>query len=110
MHIIVKNWSHYNSALGTYVKSKDHYDTLMKKGNYISYEECADRNKNKAMKEYIPSSKAKEILKSARNNVDKKGKVHLSGRTIEAMKEIGAFQKIPKYMNPPKEYAQGFSI
>lgn len=108
MQIIVKNYSHYNSALGTYVKSKDHYDTLMKKGNYIPYEQSIDENKNNGNKPYITSKKALEIIKAAKCSKDKEGNVRLSDRTIDAMVSIGAMgKKIPEYMKLPSNYTKG---
>ncbi len=108
MQIIVKNWSHYNSALGTYVKSKDHYDTLMKKGNYVPYEEQCERSKSSGNKPYVTSNKALEIIKAAKCSKDRKGNVKLSDRTIDAMKSIGAIdKKIPDYMKLPSGYTKG---
>ena len=106
MQIIVKNYSHYNSAFGTYVRDKDHYDRLMKENNYISYEECLDRTKNNGKKPYILSEKARAIIQAAKDSKDKKGRVKLSDRTIDAMKEIGAIKKsIPSHMRLPSSYS-----
>lgn len=103
------NYNHINKAFGNWdtpegklVKNKDHYDRLMKENNMISYEESVDREKNKKQKEYVPSQKAKDILKAAKSGMDKKGNITLSDNTIEAMKSIGAYQKVPDYMKVPR--------
>lgn len=104
--IIIKNYEHYNRALGCHVKNKDHYDRLMKEGNYISYEESIERSKDNGKKPYNLSEKGWDIIKAAKNSKDKNGRVKLSDRTIDAMKEIGAIktQKVPSYMQLPSAY------
>lgn len=129
--IIVKNYNHVNKAFanwdtpdGKLVKSKDHYDRLVKEGGYVSYEESVEKSKNNGNKPFVPTEKALAIIKAAKMTKDSKGNVKLSDRTIDAMKEIGAIGKtIPAYMKNSdkktseggfytnkKEYAQGFSL
>jgi hypothetical protein len=104
--IIVKNYAHYNRALGTYVKSKDHYDRLMKQGGYVSQEENDQRVKSSGNKPYELSKNAWDIIEAAKCSKDKKGKVNLSDKTIDAMIGIGAIKKqnIPSYMQLPSAY------
>lgn len=105
MQIIVRKYEHYNRALGTHVKSKDHYESLMKQGNYIPYEEQQDRVKDNGKKPFELSQKGWDIIKAAKNSKDKHGRVKLSDRTIDAMKEIGAVgKKVPEYMKLPSAY------
>lgn len=107
MQIIVKNWGHYNSALGTYVKSKDHYDTLMKKGGYVSYEEQNDRCKNNGNKPLILSKDAEEVIKAAKLRRNAKGEVKLDGKLGEKLMSMGAINKnIPSYMKLPAAYSK----
>lgn len=111
-HIIVKNYEHINRSFknwdtphGVHVKNKDHYDRLMKENNMIPADKqvCKDNRK-----EYKLSEKAKAIIQAAKRSADKKGKVKLSDRTIDAMKEIGAIgKKLPDYAEVPKGYKQG---
>lgn len=89
--IIVKNYSHINSALpnwdtprGKLIKSKDHYDRCVKEAGMTSYENI----KSPQRKEYQISDKAREIIRTAKNSVDKKGNVRLSDRTIDAMRSL----------------------
>lgn len=104
MQIIVKSWAHYNSALGTYVKSKDHYDTLMKKGGYISQEEQNDRCKNNGNKPFLLSKDGEDIIRAAKLK-SKNGKVKLDGKLGEKMISMGAInKKIPSYMDLPSAY------
>ncbi len=119
-YIIVKNYEHLNKAFGNWdtphgkhVKSKDHYDRLMKEGGYTPYDESNNQtNKRFEGKKYVTSQKAWDIIKSAKASKDSKGRVKLSDRTIDAMREIGAIdKKIPDYMKLPAAYQPkgGFS-
>ncbi len=104
MQIIVKSWAHYNSALGTYVKSKDHYDTLMKKGGYVTQEEQNERCKNNGNKPLVLSKEGEDIIRAAKLK-SKGGKVKLDGRLGEKMISMGVInKKIPKYMELPSVY------
>lgn len=110
-NIIIKNYEHVNRSFGNwdrpdgkYVKNKDHYDRLMKEGNYIPYEQALDNQKNYKMKEYVPSKKAIDIVRAAKSMKRDDGKVHFSGNLIKAMKEIGAYKEIPSYMKLPRAY------
>ena len=113
MQIIVKNYQHINSALpnwntpkGVLVKSKDHYDKLCKEAGMVPYEK---NNSGPKLKDYNLSSKAKAIIEAAKNAKDSKGRVKLSDRTVDALKDIGAIgKKIPDYVNIPKSKKGGF--
>lgn len=104
--IIVKNFAHYNNAFGTYVKSKDHYDRLMKENNYIPYEQAVENSKNNGKKPYLLSRNAQQIIEAAKSSKDSRGNVKLSDRTVDAMRKIGAIgKKIPSYMQLPSAYS-----
>lgn len=117
MQIIVKNYSHFNTAFknwntpkGVYVKNKDHYDRLMKEQGMITFEEAQERDRNRKLKDYKLSDDAKAILAAARMTKDKKGNVKLGDKTIEAMVKIGAIKKkqyVPSYMKLPAAYTKG---
>lgn len=105
MQIIVKDYSHFNRAMGKYIKSKDHYDYEMKAGGYVDYDkanEMADKYNKESKKAYVLSDKAKAIINAAKNGADRKGRVKLGDRTIKAMKEIGALKDIPE--SAPKAF------
>lgn len=108
MQIIVKqSHSHYNNALGTYVKNKDHYDRLIKEGNYISYEESVDKSKNNGKKPYILSKDAEDILRTVKLKRNSKGEVKLDGKLGEKLVKMGVInKKIPNYMQLPEKYKQ----
>ncbi len=107
MQIIVKSWAHYNSALGTYVKSKDHYDSLMKKGGYVTQEEQNDRCKNNGNKPFILSKDAEDVIKAAKSKRDSKGRVKLDGKLGDKLVSMGAINKnIPSYMQLPSAYSK----
>ena len=114
--IIVKKYDHFNTALpnwdtpkGVYVRSKDHYDRLVKQAGMVP---CQEGEVTPNRKDYSLSREAKSIIDAAKNSKDKLGNVQLSDRTIDAMKKIGAIgKKIPSYMKLPKKYESigGFS-
>lgn len=88
MEIIVKNYSHYNRALGKYIKSKRHYQNEMAKQGMVSYEKGRKlAEKAKKEKPYKISDKALAIINST--HPDSKGKVKLSDRAIDGMKDLG---------------------
>lgn len=101
-NIIIRKYEGYNSAMGKYIHSKREYMNEMEKGEYISYEKACQiaesvKNKKKSLE---LSAKAQEVIKTAYNSKDSKGKVSLGDRTIDAMKEIGVnfYQtNIPKH-------------
>ena len=92
MEIIIKNYSHYNSAFGKYVKNKDHYDSLMKKGNYVSYEEQNDRCKNNGKKPFVLSKDGEDVIRAIKLK-SKNGKVKLDGKLGEKLIKMGAINK-----------------
>lgn len=105
--IIVKKYSHYNRAMGMFISSKHQYDNECAKRHLIPSDEAhaiAQSAREKAHKPYDTiSSKAWDIIKAAKNSKNKKGKVKLSDRTIDAMIEIGVNfynKNIPKHYQP----------
>lgn len=104
MNIIVKNYQHFNRAMGKHITSKRHYDNEMAKGGYIPYEKAcqiAESVKNRQTK-YELSPKARAVIESARNSADRKGNIHKSDRLIDGMKEVGV--KFGYYDQLPKHY------
>jgi hypothetical protein len=88
--IKVKNYEHYNRAMGKYIKSRKHYQEEMAKGGYIKAEkgnEIARKARKADMKDYKPSGEMKQFLNSL--NPDKKGNVKLSGNQIKYMESKG---------------------
>lgn len=76
--------------MGKRIKSKKHYEEEMKRGNYISQDKAraiADEKRKKGHKAYAPSEKARHIINSC--NPDRKGRVKLSDRQIDALKSMG---------------------
>lgn len=97
-NIIVKNYEHFNRSLpnwdstqGKYIKSKAHYEQELKKAG-MKQADSFGKTSEPSRKEYELSQKAREIIREASYSKDKDGKVRLSGRAIEAMKEIGAIK------------------
>lgn len=105
--IIVKNWEHVNRSLpnwdtskGKYIKNKEHYESELRKSGMVHVDKLGQTSPK--LKEYKLSDKARSIISAASNSKDKNGNVHLGGRAIDALKEIGAIgKKIPSYMKVP---------
>lgn len=91
--IIVRNYEHYNRALGKRIYTKHQYSEEMKRGGFVPFErgqELARQACENNKKDYnYLSEKASEVIKSARSSTDRKGKVHMSDRLIDGMKEVG---------------------
>ena len=89
-----RSYEHYNRAMGKYITSKKHYEEEMRKGGYVTFEE-----NEKAVAKYQrdnikpfdkPSQKSMDLIRNiASMEPDKHGKIKLSGRQIDAMKERG---------------------
>ena len=97
-NIIIKNYEHFNRSLpnwdsskGKYIKNKDHYDSEMKKAGMVQVDQAGQVGKP-TLKDYKLSDKARAILQTVKQSADSKGRVKLSDRTIQAMKEIGAIK------------------
>jgi len=100
--IIVKKYEHYNRALGTHIKSKRHYDYVMKSRGFVSAEEghrlAEKRNKDKKWK---PSKECISVIQAIKCVADKKGNIVLGRhpKIVEAMEKKGMSfdtSKLPK--------------
>lgn len=92
MQIIVKRFEpHYNRALGKVVTSQRQYNDEMKRGGYISHDECNDRVKSNLEKQsrFSVSDDAVEWMQGVKAKADKKGNVRLSDKEISALKTKG---------------------
>lgn len=111
MEIIIKKYEHFNRSLpnwdtpkGKYISSERQYREELAKAGMKEVNSFGQVN-SPSRKDYKLSKKANEIIETARNSKNSRGEVQLSGRTIEAMKEIGAINKeIPSYMRLPEHY------
>ena len=106
MQIINKNYEHINSAFpdwdtptGRYVRSKDHYDRIMKENGFVPYDESKSRTE---LKPYVLSEKAQRLLYIIKRD-KREGKIRMTTEIVNRMKEIGAIKetKIPAYMMIP---------
>ena len=89
-HIQIKNYEHFNRAMGKQIRNKAHYEEEMKKGGYCTFEQGEKlASKNRAEhKDYKGlSSKAKAVVDTVRQQNKKNFK--LSDRAIDAMKDLG---------------------
>lgn len=104
---------HFNSSMGIWIYSKEHYKREMKQRRMVPYDE-AERLAEKYDKEHPHkdygdlSEGAMDVIRSLKMSADSHGNIKLGGRAIEALQEIGA---IGSSEHAPKQYAPsgGFS-
>lgn len=106
-NIIVKNYTHFNRALGKFIRNKSEYDYEMKSRGFVPYEEgcqLAD-NKNKE-KQWKPSDKVINMIKNTKDLADKKGNIVLGQhpKLVDAMKKQGISFEMPDWL--PKHYQE----
>lgn len=108
MNIIVKNYSHYNRALGKYIRTKQEYDYEMKSRGFVSFEEGQRlaESKNKE-KKWVPSEKCIGVVSAITQMGDKKGNIVLGNhpRLVKAMEQGGVKFTLPDWC--PKHYREG---
>ena len=90
-------YRHFNESLGCYVEGKEHFRKLLAKGGYVPYE-LAERfagewDANNPRKDYVLSDKAREIIQSIKMTADRKGRIKLGSRAIEALIKMGVIPK-----------------
>ena len=108
--IIVRNYEHYNRALGKYITSKKHYEEEMAKGGFIPFEKAEQmaeiaRGKNK--KEYKSlSEKNMKFIHRVKDMADRKGNIEISDRYVQGLKEHGVRVDVC-YDKLPKAYREG---
>lgn len=87
-------YKHYNRAMGKWIHSKEHYEHEMKKGGYITYDECEKRaakwDKDHPRHEYTLSPKAEDLIKSVKLTA-KHGYIRLADypKIVEELKKMG---------------------
>jgi len=96
------NFRHFNHSMGIYIYSKEHYKHEMKKRNMIPYE-MAERmaeqwdSKHERKPTDKISPKAMDVIRSLKMTADKNGNLSMGGRTIKALKEIGACRGVSEH-------------
>lgn len=115
MEIIVRKWEHYNKSFknwdhptkGKWINSKAQYDECMAREGMIPYEKAreisANREKQIAQSYNGISEKAKVLISSV--NKGKNGKIKLSDKQIDGLKEVGAKLSLPDWC--PSHYKSG---
>lgn len=104
-NIIVRNYEHYNRAMGKYIGSKKQYEKEMQAGGYIPYEKAeqlAESARSRNTKKYDGISEEKmRFLYAIKNTADKKGNIRVTDRFIKGLKDHGVkvdcqYDKLPK--------------
>lgn len=99
-NIVVRNWEHYNRALGKHIRSKAHYEEEMKKGGFVSFEEGQRMVEScKKRKEYKPSEKGVEVVRTLLDmgKGDKEIKLAHYPKIVDAMKSGGMKTELPDW-------------
>ena len=110
--IIVKNYEHYNRAMGKYISSRKQYEQEMAKGGYVPFEDgcqMADIAKERNQKKYDGLSADKmRFLNQVKNMADRKGNIPLTDRFVKGLKEHKVIpEKDINYDKLPKHYQEG---
>lgn len=101
-NIIIKKYDGYNRSLGCYIKSKAHYEKVMKAKGCVSWDEgvklVEKANKDRIKPYDKPSEKAMAVIQTAKQSGDSKGNIRCGDRLIDAMKEVGVHfdREVPK--------------
>jgi hypothetical protein len=113
MNIIVKNYQHYNRALGKYISTKKQYDEEMRKGGYVSFEEgerLAELARGRDIKKYDGLSTNKmRFLNRTKDRADKNGNIRVDDGFVKDVKENSGIKLDINYDKLPKHYQGGFS-
>lgn len=111
--IIVRNYEHTNRSFpnwdtpkGKYIRSKRQYEEEMKRGGFVDFEQgnrvAEQTNKYLDNRELTP--KAQAVIKAARLQTDRKGKIKPSDRLLDGMKEVGVKFSVPDWC--PRHYKE----
>lgn len=105
MDVIVKNYEHYNRALGKHISTKKQYFDELKRNGYVPYEEGCRlaEKKQQDRKEYKPSKECVEMMRTIMDK--KKDKTIVLGqhpKLVDGMKKMGMRFDIPD----PKHYKE----
>lgn len=91
------HFKHFNSSMGVYIYSKEHYIHELKKRGLVPFQEverlAEEWDKKNPPKKYDDlSPKASEIIRSLKLTADKDGNIRLGNRAIQALIDIGAIK------------------
>ena len=112
-NIIVKNYEHFNTALGNwdspkgkYISSRAHYERELAKQGMIPFEQ-AEQMKVDTHKPYDGiSKKAMDVCNAAKGMADKRGNLKVGTRLQKGMESVGVsfdLSRLPKhYMEETK--------
>ena len=100
-NIIVKKYEHFNTSFkdwdspkGKWVRSKEHYEQLMRENGMVSFEEGnrqVEANKNRREREYKKglTPKAMDLCKEIQGMGKADGTLKAGSNLIDAMKDVG---------------------
>jgi hypothetical protein len=102
-HLENHQFKGYNKALGVKIEGKEHFKSVLEKGNYIPYEkscEMVKRNQDNQKFNGI-SEETKRKIYQIKQRADKNGKIAWSDGLVRQFKDAGvdysSFAKLPKH-------------
>jgi len=92
-NIIIKNYQHYNHAMGKHISSRKQYENEMVKGGYVPFEKAeqmAETARARNTKKYDGLSEGTmKFLHQVKDMADKKGNIKISDRFVKGLEENG---------------------
>ena len=90
-NIHVRNYDHYNKALGKHITSKRHYEEEMKRQGCVPFEkgqELVAKSRANQRKDYKISDESARFMNEVKLTADKKGNVKLGDRAIDYLNSL----------------------
>jgi len=111
--IIVKNYEHFNRAMGKHIGSRAQYEKEMVKGGFVPFEEgrkMAEQAKARNQKPYDGlSEKAMRLCHEAKHLADKDGKIKWTDKLVKGMEETGVSFKACEWVTEYDKKHGGFA-
>ena len=88
-NIIIKNYEHFNRAMGKQITSRAHYEKEMLAGGFVSFEkgeQLAAKKKSEQQGYNGLSPEKMKFLHQVKDMADKKGNIKICDRFVEGLK------------------------
>lgn len=109
-NIIVKNYEHYNRAMGKWIGSRKEYEKEMVKGGYLPFDKAEQMAEQARARNHKPydglSEKTMRFLYQAKGRADKKGNIKIDEGFVQGLKDSGV-RVNNDYDKLPKNYRKG---
>lgn len=105
-NIIVKNYQHYNRALGKYISTKKQYNEELRQQGFVSFEEgCKLAEKKSKESKWIPSKNCTDMMREVLDKKDKNIVLGQHPRLVDGMRKMGVKFELPDWLS--KHYQEG---